>query len=224
MVAIATLVAAMIPPVNGLAAPDIACSTTSKTTTSRSRRQLRSGLLCHHVGGVPGGPVRVPLAGPRLVLAVRSLGAPQGLRQVIRRGIGRVARHAPREPCGDLLQQPAVAVRVAERRVRAVAEVVRRDAADLAAEGTGRGGVMEYLAHLDAAPHQLVARSLDVGDDQEQALGGSRLGVLSEVNRALGARRRELDRAVVAVAEVGVEPPPETSIELLRAVDIRDRD
>jgi hypothetical protein len=44
----------------------------------------------------------------------------------------------------------------------------------------------------------------------------------AEVNRAWGARRRELDRALTAVLEVGVEPPAETSIELLRAVDIRD--
>jgi len=29
----------------------------------QSRRQVRPGLLCHHVGGVPGGPVLV-VAGP----------------------------------------------------------------------------------------------------------------------------------------------------------------
>jgi len=40
------------------------------------------------------------------------------------------------------------------------------------------------------------------------------------VNRALGARRCELDRAVVAIAEVGVEPPAEILVERFRAVDV----
>src|SRR3954454_10926790 len=98
--------------------------------------------------------------------------------------------------------------------------MVRRGTADRAAEGSGTLGEMEHLAHLDTAPQQVVARSLDVGNHQEHALGGSwcALGGLSEVNRALGSRRRELDRAVISVAEVGVEPPAETPIELLRAV------
>ena len=89
-------------------------------------------------------------------------------------------------------------------------------------------GVVEHLADLDAATEQLVAGGLDVGDDQVQALGGAgcrRGDVLAEDDRAPGARRRELDHApVVTVGEVGVEPPPEPPVELLRAVDIRDRD
>ena len=44
------------------------------------------------------------------------------------------------------------------------------------------------------------------------------------MNRARGARRRELDDVVVVRGEVGVEPPPETPVELLGALDIRDRD
>jgi hypothetical protein len=71
---------------------------------------------------------------------------------------------------------------------------------------------------------EFVARSLDVGDDQVQALGGAgcrRGDVLAEDDRAPGARRRELDDAeVVTVVVVGVEPPPEPAVELLRAVDI----
>src|SRR3954462_14712968 len=104
--------------------------------------------------------------------------------------------------------------------------MVRRRTADRSAEGRWTFGEMEYLAHLDTAPQQVVARRLDVGHHQEHALGGSwcALAGLSEVNRALGSRRRELNCAVTAVAEVGVEPPAETPIELLRAVDIRDRD
>src|SRR6266436_4045544 len=49
--------------------------------------------------------------------------------------------------------------------------------------------------------------------------------ILAEDDRASGARRRELDHAeVVTVVIVGVEPPPEPPVELLRAVDIRDGD
>jgi len=40
----------------------------------------------------------------------------------------------------------------------------------------------------------------------------------------LGARRRELNHTTASRTEVAVEPPPEAAIELLGAVDIRDRD
>ena len=86
---------------------------------------------------------------------------------------------------------------------------------------------MEHLADLDAAAHQLVARSLDVGDDQVQVLGRAGRGrreVRAELERARRARRGELDHPEAVVeGEVGVEPPPEARIELLRAVEVRDR-
>lgn len=89
-------------------------------------------------------------------------------------------------------------------------------------------GVVEHLGRVDAVRDEFGARSLDVGDDQVQALGeaGRRRGdVPAEDDRAPGARRRELDYAVaVTVGIVGVEPPPEPAVELLRAVDIRDGD
>src|SRR5882672_1231647 len=89
-------------------------------------------------------------------------------------------------------------------------------------------GIVEHLADLNSATEQLVARGLDVGDDQVQALRGAgcRRGyVLAEDDRAPGARRRKLDHAeVVTVVVVGVESPPEPPVELLRAVDIRDWD
>ena len=44
-----------------------------------SRRQLRAGLLRHHVRGVPVGPVRVSLPGALLVLAVGGLRPPHAL-------------------------------------------------------------------------------------------------------------------------------------------------
>src|SRR5207248_640119 len=87
-------------------------------------------------------------------------------------------------------------------------------------------GVVEHPADLDAATEQLVAGGGDVGDDQVQALGGAgcrRGDILAEDDRASGARRRELDHAeVVTGGVVGVEPPPEPLVELLRAVDIGD--
>jgi hypothetical protein len=83
---------------------------------------------------------------------------------------------------------------------------------------------VEHLAHLDAAPRQLVARGLDVGDDQEHLRGAGHGGreVRAKVNRARGARRRELDHVFLVRDEVGVEPPAEGRVELLRSVDIRD--
>src|SRR3954465_1209723 len=104
--------------------------------------------------------------------------------------------------------------------------MVWRGAADRPAEGGGTLGKMEYLAHLGTAPQQVIARGLDVGNHQEHALGGSwcALAGFSEVNRALGSRWRELDGALLAVAEARVEPPAKTPVELLRAVDIRHRD
>src|SRR5215207_8472618 len=195
--------------------------------SGRLRGQFSAGLLCHHVLGVPARPVRVPLANARLMRAVCGLRATKGARQIACRGErGRVRVDPSRESCGDLLQQPAIAVGVVEDRVRTVAPIVRRGTAYRAAERSGPLSEMEYLTDLDTALQQVVARSLDVGNNQEHPLGGSRcaLAGLAKVNRALGSRRRELDCALIAVAEVGVEPPPETFIELFRAVNVRHRD
>src|SRR4029077_5316727 len=89
-------------------------------------------------------------------------------------------------------------------------------------------GVVERLADLDAASKQILAGGLDVGDDQVQALGGAgrrRGNALAEDDRTAGPRRRELDYAEVFTAvEIGVEAPPKPRVELLRAVNIRDRD
>src|SRR5580698_9228767 len=88
--------------------------------------------------------------------------------------------------------------------------------------------VVEHLTDLDAAAEELAAGGRDVGDDQVQALSGAGCcsgDVPTEDDRASGAGRRELNYAeVAAVVEVGIEPPPEFRVELLRAVDIRDGD
>jgi hypothetical protein len=86
----------------------------------------------------------------------------------------------------------------------------------------------ENFTDIDPVGGELVARSLDVRDDQVQALGQARRGrcdVRAELDRATGPRRRKLDdpKAVIE-AKIGVEPPTELPIELLGAVDIRNRD
>ena len=168
---------------------------------------------------------------------MRGRRTPQRARQIVRRREGRRRGvDATGQPRRDLLEQPAVAVRITERGERAVAAMLGIRTADpeppkqvgLVRASVHAGGVVEHLADLDAATEQLVAGGLDIGDDQVQALGraGCRRGdVLAENDRAPGARRRELDHAEVLTAvEVGVEPPPEPPVELLRAVDIRDGD
>ena len=88
--------------------------------------------------------------------------------------------------------------------------------------------MVERLADRDAAIEQFLAGGVDVGNDQVQALGGAgcrRGDVLAEDDRGRRAGRRELDDAeVVAGGEVGVEPPAEILVELLGAIDFRNRD
>src|SRR5262249_55236858 len=124
---------------------------------NRSQRQLCAGLLRHHVGRVPVRPVRVALTGAPLMLAVGSFRAPHRACQTRRRReyhLGGV--DPPGQPRRDLLQQPAVAVRVAECGVGAIGGVIGRRAAHPAARAFGlklsarRAGV-EYLADLAAA-------------------------------------------------------------------------
>src|SRR5271155_3922190 len=169
------------------------------------------------------------------MLPMRGRGAPQRLRQVARRRVSSIAGDTPRKPRRDLLEEPAVAIRIMERGERAIAAMLGIRTAD--AEPPKQVGlvrasvhalVVEHLADLDAATEELVAGGGDVGDDQVQALGGAGccpVDVPAEDDRASGARRRELDHAeVAAVVVVGVEPPPEPRVKLLRAVDIRDGD
>src|SRR5262249_13028716 len=126
------------------------------------------------------------------------------------------------KPSRDLLKQPAVAVRVAERRKGSVAGVIGRGPADATARAvglelsTGRSGVAN-LADLDAADYEHVARSLDVGDDQVESLRRARLrrrDVRAELDRAPRSWRGELDDSKPVIeTEVGVEPPPEVAVE-----------
>ena len=164
-------------------------------------------------------------------------GAPKRACQIVRRREGRRRGvDATGQSRRDLLEQPAVAVRITERGERAVAAMLGIRTADpeppkqvgLVRAGVHAAAVVENLADLDAASEQFVAGGGDVGDDQVQALRGAGCcggDILAEDDRASGARWRELDHAeVITVVIVGVEPPPEPPIELLRTVDIRDGD
>src|SRR5215208_3605582 len=111
------------------------------------------------------------------------------------------------EPRRDLLELPAVAVRVAERGPREVrARVVVEPG----------GSVHRHLADVDAAADEIVPDSLDVADDEDHARGGSRLrrgATLAELDRARRVGRRELHRPdVVADDQVDVEAPPEALV------------
>src|SRR5215469_4464051 len=126
----------------------------------RSLRQFRPGLLRHHVRGVPVRPVRVPLSDALLVLPVGGLRTPERARQIACRREGRRRRiDATRQSRRELLEQPAVAIRIMERSERAVAAMLGIRTADPEAPKQVRlvrarvhpAGVMEYLADLDAA-------------------------------------------------------------------------
>src|SRR4051794_14671003 len=122
------------------------------------------------------------------------------------------------EPCGDLLEDPAVAIGIAERRPREV-----RAASVLEA----RRPCLLHLADLDAAADEVVAGCVDVADHENQPGSGPRLRrcpSLAELDRAARVGRRELHRPeVVADHQVDVEPPSQARIEALCAIDVRDR-
>src|SRR5262249_36091954 len=137
------------------------------------------------------------------------------------------------QPRRDLLQQPSIAVRVVELGVRAVGGVIGRGPAETAVRAVDLKlracrFVVEHLGDRGTAGGEFVSCSLDVRDDQVEALsraGGSRRHLRAELDRRRGARWRELDDSEAVVeGEVGIEPPTEVPIELLRTVDIRYRD
>src|SRR5262245_28627820 len=79
------------------------------------------------------------------------------------------------QPCSDLLEQPAVAVRVAERGEGSVASVLGCGPFEAAGCTIGlklsaRCYGMEHLADLDLTRDKFGARSIDVGDNQIKVL------------------------------------------------------
>jgi hypothetical protein len=97
---------------------------------TRSRGRVRPGLLRHHVGGIPRGPVivlarpvkKVRSPRPFLVLDVGGLGTPKRACQIRR---GRECRVSAVDPAGQprryLLHQPRIAVGIVDGTERPVA-------------------------------------------------------------------------------------------------------
>jgi hypothetical protein len=86
---------------------------------------------------------------------------------------GIAAVHTPRKPLGDLLQEPAVAVRVAEGGIGEVAAPFGIPAVD---RGLAGACPVKHLAHLGAAPDELCPRRLDVGDSKVEPARRARRG------------------------------------------------
>src|SRR5262249_57134459 len=83
------------------------------------------------------------------------------------------------KPRLDLLEQPAVPVRILERGEREVGTTFRvtpSDAWVLHGVVEREAGVVEDLAHLDAAGNQVVAGSLHLIHGEDQAVRQARLG------------------------------------------------
>src|SRR5688572_4276265 len=114
------------------------------------------------VRGVPIGPV--VLRRGRFVRAMACFCLSQKLRQT--RDV-QVAESSAGKPRRDLLEQPAVAVRIAERRIGSVGATV-----GIAAwyRWSSEGREVKRLTHVGAAADQLPACRLDVGHNQIQIL------------------------------------------------------
>src|SRR5215207_4753153 len=102
-------------------------------------------------------------------------------RRALRQGAYRRPRslpHAAGEPRRDLLEHPGVPVRVLERGEREVGAALRvapAGARVLDGVGEGAAGVVEDLAHGDAAGEQVLAGGVDVVDGEGQAARRARL-------------------------------------------------
>jgi len=127
----------------------------------------------------------------------------------------------PGNPGCDLLQQPTVAVPIAERGVRGVT-LPRRVGA---AYGGFAGGTVEHFAHIGTTFGEIGARCLNVGHDQKESLcrgGHGRRDTSAEVDRARRPWRRELYTAKrVPHDEVGVRHAPEQYSYLSPSVSLR---
>src|SRR5882724_6296703 len=89
----------------------------------------------------------------------------------------------------DFLDQPAIAVRVAERH-----EIVVVGPPGIEAGSLSFRSEVERLAHIDSAIDELSPRGLDVGCDQVDTLQCARLHMcepFADLNRAFRTRRRQ---------------------------------
>src|SRR5271166_1697360 len=96
----------------------VSCSLTTYKADSHSLRQLGPCLLRRHIRCVPVRPIRVALPAALLVIAVGGCCAPDGACQIVCRTKGRRRRvGAARQPYGDLLDDPHIAVGILERNI-----------------------------------------------------------------------------------------------------------
>src|SRR5215212_8184275 len=121
------------------------------------------------------------LADPLFVFAVSGRCSAERPCELRRSGEGRgLGVHATGQARGDLLEEPAVAVRILERGERAVAPRLWIRTADPVpskqiglVRATDVCPNVEWLAHLDAATEQIIAGRLDVGDNQIESFSGA---------------------------------------------------
>src|SRR5215472_5545159 len=153
------------------------------------------------------------LRGGWFVLAMMLFRLTQKLRQ--RRDV-QIAESTSGHARCDLLEQPGVAIRIAQRSKGKVAAVTgvwpTGPAVAFRTELSARFRSMEHLTHLDTAGHELFAGRFDIGNDQVKTLGGARRSrryLRAELDRAPRAGRRELDNPESVVElEICIEPPP----------------
>src|SRR5208337_426011 len=119
---------------------------------------------------------------------------------------------------GDLLDQPPVAVRIAERGERRV--TAPRLSGPLIRPSPGT----RWNTSLTSTPHrraQRVPPRCPTRRDRVLVPTPSR----AKVDRARRARWRKLyDPKLVTTGQVGVEPPTQAAIKALGAIDVRNRD
>src|SRR6516225_5029982 len=132
------------------------------------------------------------------------------------------------KPRLDLLEQPAVPIRILERGKRVVGTTLRVAPADawvLHGVVEGAAGVVEDLAHVNPAGDQVVAGGVDVVHGEDQAVHRARRGrrdSLAEDDRGLRGRRRELHHPEVFMGVVDVFTKPQCRIKALGTIDVGD--
>src|SRR5438105_3560513 len=129
----------------------------------------------------------------------------------------------------DLLEQVTVPVRILERCKRKVGTtlwIAATDARVFSGVVKWATSVLKHLADVCAATNQVLSSRLDVVHREGQALHRARLGRRHSVAknyRGLRIGRCELnDSELLALYEIGVEPPAEFLVERFRTIDIRN--
>jgi len=98
-----------------------------------------------------------------------------------------------RKPLLDLLEQPTVAVGIAERGIRGIGAACRiwtesaRRGSCVKAAGEATFGVVEHVAYLDAMREELAAGRVYVVHYQSQAVDGARLGESDSLAKMIDA-------------------------------------